>query len=231
MFKTFNDYWTNEYIPTTGFVEDVPQLFGLTSTFDPALELLDEDEGGYVNNPADKGGPTNRGITLVTFRRWIKDTATISDLKAITDEQIRLIYKRVFWDGVHADELPSGVDYCVFDFAVNSGPARAIKYLQIALQPTYKGQIDGLIGPETLRAVRLVSAATIIENITTLRQQFVRGLSNYPTFKNGWEKRISSVRNDALNMVGNSSSTTTSIVKENWLAKFIAAIMQLLGVK
>lgn len=68
-------------------------------------------EGGYVNHPNDPGGPTNKGITLATFRRYLKRNGTIDDLKALTTEQATAVYKAQYWDAVSADLLPVGVDY------------------------------------------------------------------------------------------------------------------------
>lgn len=227
----FDSFFDLDLVPTTGFVEQQYKPLGLVATYDPALELLDEDEGGYVNHPLDKGGPTNRGITLATFRRHIKANATIEDLKAISPAQIKLIYKRGFWDTVHADELPSGVDYAVFDFSVNSGPMRAIKYLQIALQSLglYKGTIDGLIGPMTLKAVHLADPKRLIDVLCDERLRFVRSLSNYGTFGKGWERRISGVRGAAKSLVGKSPATTTPVVEKSFFERLIEAVLLLLN--
>lgn len=233
MFKgTFDEYFDFDLVSATGFVEEQPQRLGLFSTFDPALELLDEDEGGYVNHPEDKGGPTNRGITLATFRRYIKSNATITDLKNITNEQVKVIYKRGFWDTVHADELPGGVDYAVFDFSVNSGPKRALKYLQMALQEMglYKGNIDGLIGPQTLKAVNAADRVQLINRLCDLRLKFVRGLSNFPTFGKGWERRIAGVRKDAIELA-KKPGTTTPVGDGNFWQRLVEAFFMLLGRK
>ncbi len=228
----FNEYFDLDLVPTTGFVEENYKPLSLVATYDPALELLDEDEGGYVNHPLDKGGPTNRGITLATFRRHIKSTATIADLKAITAEQIKIIYKRGFWDTVHGDELPSGVDYAVFDFSVNSGPGRALRYLQMSLQQMslYKGDIDGLIGPMTLKAVQAASPEKLIDVLCDYRLKFVRSLSNYPTFGKGWERRIASVRQDAKRLVGKTATTTPVVRQErSFFERLFEAILLILN--
>lgn len=231
MYKQFDEFFDWDLVPTTGFVEATHKPLGLMSTYDPALELLDEDEGGYVNHPLDKGGPTNRGITLATFRRYIKANASIADLKAITNAQVKLIYKRGFWDTIHADELPAGVDYAVFDFSVNSGPSRALKYLQISLQQMglYKGEIDGLVGPQTLKAVGQAGPKKLIDLLCDYRQKFVRSLSNYPTFGRGWETRIAGVRKDAKALVGtgNAYVPTSPVAEKGFFERFVEAILLL----
>src|SRR5690606_8907906 len=115
--------------------------------FQQALEKVLKHEGGFVNHPADPGGATNKGITIKVYQQF-KKGATVADLKKITDAEVSAIYRKNYWDAVKADQLPSGLDYAVFDFAVNSGPSRAAKCLQETLGVT----VDGKIGPRTLAA-------------------------------------------------------------------------------
>jgi lysozyme family protein len=92
------------------------------------VKLTFGDEGGYVNNPNDPGGPTKYGITLKTlaaYRRQSKVTA--ADVKALSLAEAAAILDSQYWRKVWGDELPRGVDYAMFDFAVNSGPAQAVK--------------------------------------------------------------------------------------------------------
>lgn len=100
--------------------------------FQRALSLVLKSEGGWSDNPADPGGATMKGVTLANFRRYVMANATKADLRKISDEQIATVYRRFYWDAVAGAELPDGVDYAVFDFAVNSGPGRAAKNLQAA---------------------------------------------------------------------------------------------------
>jgi len=135
-----------------------------------AIPKILKHEGGYVNNPADPGGATNKGITIATFRRYIKPGGTIADLKALTESQAVVVYKRQYWDAVSADLLPSGVDYAVADFAVNSGPSRAGKYLQKVVGTAQ----DGVVGPATIAAARGLSAPDVINDICDERLAFMR---------------------------------------------------------
>lgn len=168
-----------------------------------AIDLVLEDEGGYVNNPNDNGGPTNKGVTLANFRRFIKPKGTIDDLKRLTLEQARDVYKQQYWNAVRADELPRGVDYCVFDFAVNSGPARAKEYLQRALAQMglYKGAIDKKIGPATLAAANAADPKVLINTICDMRMNFLKRLADWTHFERGWSNRVLGVRRDSLHMV------------------------------
>ncbi len=166
--------------------------------FARALPLVLRHEGGWADHPADPGGATMKGVTLHTFRRYVKADATKDDLRAITDEQIATVYYRHYWAAVNAQALPSGVDYAVFDFAVNSGPSRAAKYLQRIVGTA----VDGRIGPKTLKAVAAMDPSEIITKLCDARMAFLRKLKHWPTFGRGWTRRVSEVRQAALNMVG-----------------------------
>ena len=102
----------------------------MDKNFERALPLVLKHEGGYVDHPKDPGGATNKGVTIATFRRYVKADGTKQDLRRITDAQVSAVYYRHYWAAVQAHALPSGVDYCAFDFAVNSGPSRSAKFLQ-----------------------------------------------------------------------------------------------------
>ena len=117
----------------------------MQSNWIKCLETILHHEGGYVNHPKDPGGETNLGVT----KRVYEDFGGTKDMKDLTREDVEPIYKKNYWDRVKGDELPAGLDLCVFDFGVNAGTGRAAKYLQ-----TMIGTVaDGGIGPNTLKAV------------------------------------------------------------------------------
>lgn len=165
--------------------------------FARALKLVLKNEGGFVNHPADPGGATNLGVTLANFRRFVKPGGTVDDLKKLTVEQAATVYRRFYWDAVAGAELPDGIDYAVFDFAVNSGPDRAAKYLQAIVGATP----DGKIGPATIKATRAMIKATVVNDLCDKRMAFLRGLKTWKTFGKGWTSRVSGVRKEALIMV------------------------------
>jgi lysozyme family protein len=167
---------------------------------DMAIRKILEDEGGYVNHPDDPGGATNKGITIATFRRYIKRDGTIADLKALTTQQAVDVYKAQYWDAVRADDLPSGVDYTVADFAVNSGPSRAAKYLQAALGVTQ----DGAIGPQTIAAAQAADPKALIRKINADRLAFMKRIQGgklWKTFGRGWQRRVDAVQSTSLALV------------------------------
>ena len=167
--------------------------------FKRALPLVLKHEGGWADHPEDPGGATMKGVTLATFRRYVKADATKSDLRAISDDQIATVYYRHYWSAVNAPALPSGLDYAVFDFAVNSGPSRAAKYIQRIVGVKQ----DGRIGPATIAAVGEHDAADLINRLCDARMAFLKALKTWPTFGKGWSRRVDDVRRAALRMVGN----------------------------
>lgn len=152
-------------------------------------------EGGYVNHPKDPGGATNKGIIQSTYDSWRdRQGKPRQSVRNITDAEVAAIYRRDYWDAIKGDDLPAGVDYCVFDFAVNSGINRAARYLQGAVGV----EQDGKIGPATIAAVKDKDPTRIINEICNSRMAFLRGLSTFPTFGKGWTRRVEEVRAKAL---------------------------------
>ncbi len=154
-------------------------------------------EGGYVDNPKDPGGATNKGVTLATFRKYIKPGGSKADLRKITIAQVSMVYKRFYWDMVSADYLPSGLDYCVCDFAINSGWSRAAKYLQAIVGVAQ----DGRIGPATIAAVEKLDPSELINRLCDDRLAYMKRIRHrktkqllWTTFGKGWSRRVSDVR-------------------------------------
>lgn len=169
----------------------------MTNRFDACLPLILKHEGGYVDHPKDPGGATNLGVTLATLSEWLGRTATKAEVKALTRETVAPIYRKNYWDACQCDKLPAGVDYMVFDLAVNSGPARARRYLQGAVGATE----DGAIGPKTLERVSRVHPDNIIRAMSKRRESFYRSLDTFPTFGKGWLRRLAEVTKAAEEMV------------------------------
>jgi len=170
----------------------------MKENFSKSLQHVLVHEGGFVNHPQDPGGATNKGVTLRTFQRHFGSDKTVKDLKKITNAQLKKIYRAGYWDKCRCDQLPSGVDYGVFDAAVNSGPGRAAVWLQKAV-----GAVpDGGVGPNTLSKVAVHEPAVIINAICDERMAFLRGLRTFATFGRGWARRVAGVRRVALEMAG-----------------------------
>lgn len=166
--------------------------------FARALPKLLAHEGGFVNHPKDPGGATNKGLTLASMRAYVKPNATIADLKKITDEQVSAVYYKQYWAPIMGPDLPSGVDYAVFDLAVNSGVARAARMLQKVLGVTQ----DGKIGPQTLAAAEKADDRETIKQLCAARLAFLRSLKTWPTFGKGWQRRVEDVQATAYSWIG-----------------------------
>ncbi|RWE83174.1 MAG: N-acetylmuramidase, partial [Mesorhizobium sp.] len=153
-------------------------------------------EGGYSNHPADPGGVTMKGVTQRVYDayRRSKGLATRS-VKGITGQELFDIYDRQYWDAVKGDQLPAGVDYVVFDGAVNSGPKQSIIWLQRALGPLYQGRVDGVIGLGTVAAVQgCNNHDALIDRICDQRLTFLQHLKTWKDFGRGWRSRVAEVR-------------------------------------
>lgn len=165
----------------------------MQKNFPSALKLVLIHEGGYVDHPQDPGGATNKGVTLAVFQRFYGASMTKADLRAITDAQVSHIYQTGYWDTCQCDALPSGVDYVVFDQAVNSGPAQSAKWLQAAVGVP----VDGAIGPQTLEAALQRPPVLVINTMCDTRLAFLQRLRNgalWQTFGRGWQSRVEGVR-------------------------------------
>ena len=169
------------------------------SNFDVALRQVLKSEGGYVNHPSDPGGRTNLGVTQKVWEEWVGHPVTEADMRALTPELVAPLYKKMYWDKVKGDDLPSGVDYVVFDIAVNSGTGRAAKMLQQVVGVP----ADGAIGPKTVQAVLTcnVSGEDLVNQLCDKRLAFWQSLSTFDTFGKGWTNRGNHVREEALKMV------------------------------
>lgn len=167
----------------------------MLTNYAKALPLILKHEGGFVNHPKDPGGATNKGITIGTLKRLGIDVdgdgdSDIVDLRSLRQSDVERVYKLFYWDAVKADQLPSGVDYAVADFAVNSGPSRSAKHLQKVVGVTQ----DGDIGPKTLAAVAMRDPQDVVSALCDSRLRFLRGLKTWGTFGKGWGRRVAEVR-------------------------------------
>lgn len=168
----------------------------MQNNFDACLAEVLKHEGGYADHPADPGGATNRGVTKRVWEEWVGHEVTKDDIKALTVEDVTPLYRKRFWDACKCDNLHAGVDYVVFDVAVNSGTGRAAKFLQEAVGATP----DGSIGPRTLAAADSFGPKLIINKICDRRESFYRSLPTFATFGKGWLRRNDEVHKKALEM-------------------------------
>jgi lysozyme family protein len=163
-----------------------------------SFEQMLASEGGYVNHPSDPGGRTNLGVTQRVWEEWVGRESNEKEMRSLTPEMVEPLYKRKFWDACKCDDLPTGVDYLVFDFAVNAGPGRSAKTLQVAVGVP----ADGGIGPITLAAVKAQDPVELIEKFSQTKEDFYRTLGTFDVFGKGWLNRVAAVKIKASSMLG-----------------------------
>jgi lysozyme family protein len=147
-------------------------------TFDEAFALLIGHEGGYVNHPSDPGGETRFGIS--------KRAYPTLDIRALSLDQAKAIYRRDYWTAAGCDRIQGPVRFDLFDMAVNSGVTQAIQTLQRAIGVAD----DGLTGPATLLALSRCNDSAVQARFNGARLEMMTNLATWPTFGRGWAKRI-----------------------------------------
>lgn len=150
-------------------------------TFDIAVEHILLKEGGYVDDPADRGGETKYGISKRSYPSL--------DIKALSKDKAKEIYKIDFWNSVKAEHLPEQLRLTVFDMAVNAGVKRAI----LLLQECAKVEMDGVIGPKTLKAAQFVG----LFHYESARIAYYNRLRQ-PRFLVGWTNRAAYMTNTTI---------------------------------
>ena len=169
----------------------------MNNNWKQAFDLMLKSEGGYVHHPSDPGGRTNLGVTQATWENWVGRGSDEAEMRGLTPEKVEPMYKKKYWDAVRGDELPMGLDYLMFDFAVNAGAGRAIKTLQTAVGVTP----DGGFGPMTMAAVQAVNPNELIERFSQAKEDFYRSLTTFATFGKGWLNRVADVKVKASAML------------------------------
>jgi lysozyme family protein len=159
--------------------------------------LLLQSEGGYSDDPKDLGGRTNLGVTQAVWESWVGRASNEKEMRNLVFADVEPLYKRKYWDACRCDDLPTGLDYVVFDFAVNSGVGRSIKTLQSCVDAT----VDGQIGKMTLDAVSKFPPDVTIFRFSDEKVKYYESLPTFPTFGKGWLDRVDRVKHDALKMV------------------------------
>jgi lysozyme family protein len=175
------------------------------SNWKQAFEQMLASEGGFTDDERDKGnklpdgrkGSTMLGVTQFNWENHIGHQVTHDQMRKLTPADVEPLYKKKYWDVVRADELPSGIDYLVFDLGVNAGPGRSIKLLQTAVGVTP----DGGLGPISMAAVLAADPVELIEKFSIEKEAFYRGLDDFPVYGEGWLNRVAAVKVKASSML------------------------------
>jgi lysozyme family protein len=170
-----------------------------------AFEQMLASEGGFTDDERDNGnklpdgrkGSTMLGVTQFNWENHIGHQVTHDQMRKLTPADVEPLYKKKYWDAVRADELPSGIDYLMFDFCVNAGAGRAIKTLQASVGTTP----DGGFGAITMKAVEAMSTADLIEIFSQEKEAFYRSLRDFQVYGKGWLNRVEQVKVKSTSML------------------------------
>jgi lysozyme family protein len=166
--------------------------------YEASLRKVLVHEGGYSNDRNDPGGQTMWGITHWDYDAYRRiNGLQPQDVRRMAVAERDAIYKKKYWTGSRCDELPSGVDYAVFDGAVNSGVAQSVKWMQRALGNV---AVDGHVGDHTLLAANDADPGNLIRSICVQRRKFLQALRTFPTFGRGWMRRVNEVESSSVLM-------------------------------
>jgi lysozyme family protein len=178
----------------------------MISNWQKAFEQMLASEGGFTDDERDKGnslpdgrkGSTMLGVTQFNWEQHVGHEVTHDHMRRLTPADVEPLYKKKYWDVVRADELPSGIDYLVFDMGVNAGPGRAIKLMQTALGVP----ADGGFGAMTMAAVLAADPVKLIDDFSQAKEDFYRSLDSFTVYGTGWLNRVAAVKLKASSMLG-----------------------------
>lgn len=171
-------------------------------SFAKAFELVLNLEGGFSNNPADKGGRTMGGITQKTYDAWrVRNGLLYADVAGITRDEEAIIYREMYWETTGCEFLPELIGIAIFDIAVNSGPSNAIRIMQRLAGVTN----DGILGPKTKAAFAAVGGtSSLLMDVTDARMSFyckiVQRDTSQVIFIDGWIRRARNLERSLLGM-------------------------------
>ncbi len=172
----------------------------MKESYPRALTLVLKHEGGFSDHPDDPGGATMKGVTQRVYDGYrSRKGLPVRSVKRLETAELQDIYRTLYWNKIEGDELPAGLDYCVFDAAVNSGIIQSGKWLQRAVNKLGGTlTVDGIIGPATLHAAELIEPQPIADTMCSLRLAMLKTLRTWPSFGNGWSARVAAVRKAAM---------------------------------
>jgi lysozyme family protein len=190
-----------------------------------AIKKVLQHEGGYVNNPADRGGPTNWGVTQKTFNQYMSSVtgkpyqSTIDEIKKMPIGNAITIYKSLYWDKMSGDKIRKyAVAAAIFDQAINRGTVAAVKQAQRVLKNNFNYPSiaeDGVMGAATITALNTIDEAkflnSYLQESILAYNKIVQNNPSQSVFLNGWLKRVESLRSYVSQNIGAINATTVGI--------------------
>jgi peptidoglycan L-alanyl-D-glutamate endopeptidase CwlK len=175
-----------------------------TDNFAIIQPFIEKWEGGFSNHPMDRGGPTNMGITIATLKAWRhRDDLTVEDVRQLSRDEARQIFKARYYNVVRGDDLPLPVAAAAYNAAVLHGPGRSAEFLQKALGSCgAQVGVDRIIGPETVGAVASVNSQALCKAFIDVEEAYLRSLSDFSVFGKGWMNRINDLRTFVAKLPG-----------------------------
>lgn len=179
----------------------IPTGMQMADPFEYALSVILKHEGGYVDHPKDPGGRTNLGVTQATWEAWTGRKATEADMRALTPALVAPLYRKRYWEAAGCDKIAPGLGLCLFDFSVNAGVSRGVRYLQKLVGVSQ----DGVTGPNTQAAtaafVKANGEKNAISMYSDFRRTYYKSLSTFATFGKGWLRRVDETEDMAKALV------------------------------
>ena len=177
----------------------------MLSNWEKSFNLVIEHEGGFTDDPRDPGnilpdgrpGSTMLGCTQANWEKYIGKKVTHDEMRRLTKDDVKPLYKKNYWDSVMGDTLCAGLDYGAFDFAINAGPQTSRKLIQRALGVAD----DGIFGKQTLKAIKESNGADLIEKFSIEKEKYYRSLKTFPIYGKGWLRRIADVKHSATQLM------------------------------
>jgi len=165
--------------------------------FPLSLKFVLKNEGLYVWDKRDPGGETMMGVTKAAWSTWLKRHIEDGEMAKLTVADITPFYKALYWDKSYCPQLPTGIDYMVFDASVNMGVGQSIRLLQKSLGCVH----DGVIGPNTMKLINTTNVNDMIDKYSAQKEQFYQSLALFSVYGKGWLSRVEQVKNNAKGML------------------------------
>jgi peptidoglycan L-alanyl-D-glutamate endopeptidase CwlK len=165
--------------------------------------VVEKWEGGFVNHPLDRGGPTNMGITMDTLARWRRRAVTVAEVRNLSRDEAWQIMKAFYYDMIGGDSLSLPLALAVHNAAVLHGVDRSSRFLQRALGAAGNTvEVDGNVGDDTIGAVRLTDPNRLRREFFTIQRAFFAEIERtrpdqWAAFGKGWMNRFNDIKSVA----------------------------------